>query len=1042
MNNKYKVITIILLATIATSSLVALFILPHKIFFSILLAVSALGLTVYYITIYMNTRLKFLLYIVTSITASLTAQTQPNLYRKTDATQMTQWVDSIFDTMTLDEKIGQLFMLTTSPEKAYQDKVLGYINKQKIGGVLFSKGTVDDEVASINLYQKTSRIPLLISLDGEWGLSMRLENTPRFPKNMMLGAVQDLNLLQLYGAELGRECREMGIHIDFAPVVDVNNNPQNPVIGIRSFGENPQDVAARAIAFAEGLESQNVISTAKHFPGHGDTSEDSHETLPAVNKSRTALDNTELVPFKRFIDAGFASIMTGHLSVSAFDSVLHKPTSLSPVIVCDLLQKELGFNGLAVTDALAMKGASKSSQNVCVDALKAGNDILLNMTNPIEEFAAVKRAVETSEISVSLIEEKCIKILQYKYIVGLNNFQPIERKGLSARINTNYSKWLVQKLNDEAITLLKNEDGAIPLKHLDMKKIAALSFSKESETKFQETLALYGDIAKFNLSPSATKATVDKVFAQLKHYDIIICGVHSSKQIDLTALQALAQNKELHLCFFTIPYSTSKFRQSIKNAKTVIMAYEDTKGAQQSAAEVIFGGIPACGKLPVTVKGLFEYGAGLTTQKVRLSYQNPVAVGMSPETLCEIDAIVKEGIKKEAFPGCQVLVAKDGIIVYNKQFGAFDYAGTHPVENEDLYDLASVTKTLATLPAVMKLHDKKRIDLQNRISSYVPELTGTDKEDITIRALLFHESCLPAFLSFYQLLIDKNSYDGKLFSSRRNLTFSVLFDLNSYARTDFKFYPDMVSQVQKNGISKEVAKNFYIKTDFEKDVMTEIINTPLRNKKGYLYSDLNFMLLKEAVENITKQTLDKFVDTEFYKKLGANHTTFKPLKKFDRTHIAPTENDEFWRNQIIIGYPHDEAAAVMGGVSGNAGLFSNANDMAKIVQMLLNKGKYGGEEILSETTVRLFTETKSPNSRRGLGFDKPDTKKEELDPAPAVSTFGHTGYTGTCFWAEPDNNIIYIFLSNRVYPSRTNKRLMTLKIRERIQEAIYKSIKI
>ncbi|MDR1563076.1 MAG: serine hydrolase [Dysgonamonadaceae bacterium] len=971
------------------------------------------------------------------IFVSLQAQNQPVIFQRADAGKMKVWVDSVFDSMTVDEKIGQMFMITISPDKAYNNNVLQYISKQKIGGILFSKGNIDDEAESINLYQKNSKIPLFIALDGEWGLSMRIDGTPRFPKNMMLGAVQNLDLLRKYGSEVGRECRELGIHVNFAPVVDVNSNPRNPVIGIRSFGENPQDVANRAIIYSEGLESQNIISTAKHFPGHGDTFEDSHETLPTVGKNRKSLDSVELYPFRGYINAGFSGIMVGHLNIPAIDGISGVPTSLSPVAVNDLLKNEMGFNGLTFTDALAMKGASKAvSQSVCVEAIKAGNDILLNPTNPVTEFISVKKAVETGEIPISLIEEKCIKILQYKFAAGLNNITPVERKGLSQRINTNHAQWLVQKLNNEAVTLLKNEKQTIPLKEL--KRIAIISFSTESKTYFQKSLALYGEIATFNLSPSAQTETIEKIFQKLKKFDIIICGIHSSKQSNLPALQALAKGKELHLCFFTTPYSMIKFKQTIHSANSVIMAYENTKGAQQAAAELIMGGIPALGKLPVTVKGLFEYGSGLTTEKARLSYQSPIEENLSPDSLTAIDEIVNEGIKNRAFPGCQILVAKNSTVVYHKTFGAFDYAGTHNVEKEDIYDLASITKALATLPAVMKLYDTKKIGLQDKIGKYVSALENTDKEDITIRSLLFHESRLPAFLPFYQLLIDKDSYNGNLFSPRRNLTFNIVYDSDSYARSDFRFFPEMVSESPKKGIEKEVADGFYIKTDFEKDVLLEIANATLRKKNGYLYSDLNFILLKEAVENIAGQTLDNFVDTEFYQKIGAGRTTFKPLKKFDKSHIAPTEHDQFWRNQILIGYPHDEAAAVMGGVSGNAGLFSNANDLAKILQMLLWKGNYGRETFFSEATVHLFTETKSPNSRRGLGFDKPDMDKADHGSAPA-STFGHTGYTGTCFWVDPDNQLIYIFLSNRVYPSRTYRQLSNMKIRERILETIYKA---
>ncbi|MDR0613660.1 MAG: serine hydrolase [Dysgonamonadaceae bacterium] len=934
------------------------------------------------------------------------AQKQPALYQLADAAKMKHWVDSIFDTMTLDEKIGQLFMVAADPSLSNSDKTLKYIREQKIGGIIFFKGALEDEAQSINLYGQSSRVPLLISLDGEWGLSMRLENTPRFPKSMMLGAIADNHLIQLYGAEVGRECRELGIHINFAPVLDVNSNPDNPVIGIRSFGENQRLVVEKAIAYSRGLESYGVMAVGKHFPGHGDTSKDSHKTLPVVDNTWRHINDIDLYPFRAFIEAGFSGIMTGHLSVPALDKTSRLPTSLSPKIVDKLLKKELKFKGLTFTDALNMKGASIKKSN-CVQALIAGNDILLYPEDPASEIAEVKRAVELGVINLSTVEKRCLKVLSYKYAAGLNNPKPVEINGLNERINSDYSKWLVQKLNSEAITLLKNEDEQIPVKGLGRKKIAVLSIGAKDEIAFRNRLSLYGAFDFFSLPSTEVKTGVTNVFRQLKDYDEIICTVYSAKQTDFPELQRLAKTRDVSLCFFTLPYSIARFKQSAVAAKSVIAAYEDTPGAQQAAAELIMGGIPAKGKLPVSIAGLFDFGDGLKTQKVRLSYQEAIEADMSPETLRKIEAIVSEGINSQAFPGCQVLVAKDGVVVYNRSFGAFDYTAERPVLNTDIYDIASLTKAVATLAAIMKLHDTKKIALSDKISRFVPELKYSDKKNLTIQSALFHETRLPAFILFYRLLTGT-----------------------------------MVSSQPAPGIEKQVADRLYIKSDFQKDIMNEIVNAKRSNKNGYLYSDLNFMLLKEVVENSSGQTLDNFLDHWLYAGLGANFTGFLPLRKFPKENIAPTEYDEIWRKQLLTGYPHDEAAAAMGGVSGNAGLFSNANDLAKILQMLLYGGEYGDEKYLSRETVKLFTKTQSAHSHRGLGFDRPDPKNPGKGAclSASASVYGHTGYTGTCFWVDPDKNLIYIFLSNRVYPSRKNRQLIQLNIRERIQDVIYESI--
>jgi len=982
-------------------------------------------------------RIVLILFVFFIFCCELNAQKQPNLYENVDQKAMNQWVDSIFDTMTLDEKIGQLFMVIADPRSTYHTRILNNIKDQKIGGILFSSGNLSDQAASINLYQKNSRIPLFISFDGEWGLAMRLKDTPLFPRNMMIGAIQDNELVRLYGKEVARQCNELGVHINFAPVLDVNVNPANPVINTRSFGENQYLVAEKGLAYSDGLEEMKVISVGKHFPGHGDTSKDSHHTLPQINHTRARLDSIELYPFVQYIQAGYAGIMTGHLSIPALDNVTNLPTSLSPVIVSDLLTDELGFQGLKFTDALVMKGATGGKNSVCVESLLAGNDILLSPEKPVSEFAAVKKAVEMGIIDRKTIEERCLKVLRYKYIAGLNRYKPIQTNGLKSRMDSPYTDWLIQKLNAEAITLLKNEQDLLPIKQLGTKKIAVVSFGESASTNFQQTMALYN---KFDFFQLGSEANSSGLFAKLKNYDVIICAIHSNKVTDYSALQSLANQKEVHLCFFISPYQLSRYKQSILSSKSVVLAYENTKYAQKAAAEVIMGGLPAKGKLPVTISGLFEYGTGLTTEKGRFSYQHPMEVGMSETVLRKIAAIAKEGIENQAFPGCQVFVAKNGVVVYNESFGYFDYARTHPVQNTDVYDLASVTKATATVAGVMKLYDSGKFGLQDNLSQYIPELRNTDKEEISIKNTLFHQTGLPSFYPFYQLLIDRNSYTGNLYSNKRDLTYRILYDKNTYMRTDFEFHSDMVSQAPVKGIETQAASNFYVSDNFNRVVVQKIADIKLRQNNNYLYSDLNFALLKELIENISGQPLNSFLEKEIFANLGAYSTTYLPLNKFDKEKIAPTEHDEFLRNQILIGYVHDEMAAVMGGVSGHAGLFSNANDLAKLLQMFLNNGEYGGERYISQATARTFTQTKSPTSRRGLGFDKPDEKIRSTSEKAPASTYGHTGFTGTCFWVDPDNKLIYIFLSNRVYPSRTYTKLSELGIRPRIQDVIYESM--
>ena len=982
----------------------------------------------------------YLIILYVFIALSILAQKQPGLYSRVDSSSMHHWVDSIYNQMTLDEKIGQLFMIVVDPntKTSNTNLICKHIKSRHIGGILFSKGSFSNQAESTNKYQAEAKIPLLISLDGEWGLSMRLSNTTRFPRNMMLGAIVNHETLELYGAEVARQCREMGIHINFAPVLDVNSNPSNPVIGTRSFGENPERVSRSGIAYSKGLEKGKVMAVGKHFPGHGDTSEDSHHTTPSIFHDREQLEKEGLYPFREFVNAGFSGLMTGHLNVPALDSISKNPTSLSPVIVSGLLKDSLGFEGLTFTDALVMKGAS-SDENASVLALLAGNDVLLSPASIDTDYLAVKNAVNNNKIPESAIEERCKKILRYKYVLGLNAYRPIAIPKLESRLNNDSADWICRRLNAESMTLLKNTGDILPVRQLDKTRIASVSFGEKGITDFQHILKKYAKVDAYFLSSTTTAANLKNTLTKLATYDLIICGIHSPRNSETAALKQLLK-ENLVLCFFTSPYTMDAFKVPVDSANAVVMAYENTKYAQEYAAQMIMGGIPATGKLPVSVSGLFTEGAGITTEKVRLSYHHPLDVAMSSSQLSKISLIAKEGIKGEAYPGCQVLVAKNGVVIYEEAFGHFDYANTHEAQSTDMYDLASVTKVLATVPAVMSLYDQKKIKLSDHLSKYVSELQHTDKTNITVQDALFHESGLVSFLPFYQSTIDKKSYDGKFFAYKQDAIFRVLYDNNVYARTDFKFLPNLVSNVEKKGFNLQVATGFYLNNGFKKLALMDIANSTLSQKGKYRYSDLNFMLLKEAVENITKEPFDQYLDSCFYQRLGANHTMFQPLKhKVKLESIAPTENDRVIRNQLLVGHVHDEAAAFMGGVSGNAGLFSNANDLAKLLQLFLNEGAYGGETYYDKETSNLFTKTKSSISRRGLGFDKPDTKNKP-DYLPA-SVFGHTGFTGTCVWADPDNQLIYIFLCNRIYPSRINKKLSELNIRTRIQEVIYDALK-
>lgn len=965
----------------------------------------------------------------------------PNLLKNVNQEAMTAWVDSVFNGMSLDERIGQTITIIAKGEDtpANRRELSSYIKNQHIGGILFSKSTPKAQATLTNISIAETKVPLLISLDGEWGLSMRLTGTTMFPKNMTLGAIQEDSLLYLYGKEVARQCQRMGIHVNFAPSLDINSNPANPVIGYRSFGENPKQVAKLGILYSQGLEDHNVLSVAKHFPGHGDTSTDSHKTLPVLNHNKSRLDKVELKPFRKYIEAGLSGMMSAHLNIPALEPS-GEPTSLSNKVITELLKDELGFDGLVFTDGLAMKGVS-SETNMSVRALQAGNHILLGPASPVKEFNAIKAAVAKGTIPEEKIDEICKKILSYKYALNVKN-EKIELDNLEKDLNTPYAEWLKRKLTEKSITLLKNDEHIIPIKHLETKKIAVVAVGGSSNT-FVTTAKQYGDVTAFSISNFDGLVGIKN---RLASFNTIIFSIHGNKLVENQTLQNICADADTKsvLVFLSSPYRMANFKNSIKKADGVIIGYENTPVAQEYAVQAIFGGIDVNGRLPVSVKDVFDEGDGHDSEKIRLSYSTPEEVGMSSTVLDSIDEIVQEGIREKAFPGCQILVAKDGVVIYNRSFGHFEYNKQREVTNEDIYDLASMTKATATLPAVMKLYNEKDLKLNQPISKYVSALRNSDKSAITIKEALFHESGLTSFIPYYMPAIDETSYSGKLYSGKQTATYSVLFDNGTWTRPDYKYKTNIISPTPKKGYELKIADNLYITPAYKDTIISNIVASKLNSRKSYVYSCLNFMLLKEVVENISKKDLNQFVQTNFFERLGSTTTTYNPLDKFEKKQIVPTENDRFLRNQLLQGYTHDEGAAFMGGISGNAGLFSNANDIAKLYQMLLNNGVYGGERFLDKETCRTFSITKSPNSRRGLGFDKPDPRNNKgnpCSPQTPLSTYGHTGFTGTCFWIDPDNNLIYIFLSNRVNPSRTYRKLMSLDIRTRIQDTIYNALK-
>ena len=969
--------------------------------------------------------------------------TNPTISELAESKAAVQWADSVYDTLTERQRVAQLIFPKVDPRggAASHSLLRKLIETNSVGGLLFSGGSIDQYTDMINYAQSLARIPLIITFDGEWGLSMRIPGTPRFPHNMALGATSDYDLIYDYGRESARQFRKMGVHVNFAPDADVNSNPANPVIGYRSFGENPRHVAELTVAYSRGLEEGGVQSVAKHFPGHGDTSTDSHKTLPTVDHSEALLDSVDLVPFQRYIDEGLSGIMVGHLSVPSLDPS-GTPASLSRIISTGILREKMKFNGLIYTDALGMKGANSKTNN-SLAALEAGADVLLCPTDPAGDIDVIIRSINSGRLSSEIVEQRCKKILAYKYALGLSSAaQRVNAEEVKALASSPEAEDVLRRLAAASVTVLFNRDNLLPVGNLAGRTISIVNIGDKG-SDFSDMCRNYAEISHV-YSPTSDRPLSQSQTASLRKSDIVIAAIYSDSQYARTTLASLSGIKGLVEVFFINPYRMAKFGTTVSKAATVVTAYDDTYYQRIYAAQAIFGGIEVNGRLPVNLKGIATAGTGVSLPKTRLGYSSPLMEGLNPDLGIRIDSLISIGLKTGAFPGAQVLIAKNGNIIIDRNYGYTDTSGKTPVTSSTIYDLASVSKALGTLPGIMKAYDLGLLDIEAPAAKYIPELDKNGKGDITVRELLFHESGMPASANMYRILMDTTTFEGPLTTRRPDKSHTVKIGRNVYAHKDARIRADLVAAAPSARFSIEADKGIYVGAHTYDTIMSRIYGMDRRPRKDYLYSCLNFCLLMDIEQRLTGQPHQLWVADSIFAPTGAYHTCYRPLEKWSTADIAPTEADNYLRRQTIHGYVHDETANFSGGVQGNAGLFSNATDLAKICQMWLNAGEYGGVRVLSAETVAKFTTEHSEISRRGLGFDKPDTANPDKSPtcadAPA-ETYGHIGFTGTVFWIDPTNQLIFIFLNNRVHPTRDNKAFSALDPRPKLFQLVYDAMK-
>ena len=939
-----------------------------------------------------------------------------------------KWVDSVFNSLTPSQRLGQLFMVAAYSNKdlKHVKEIKELITTYKIGGLIWMQGGPVKQGKLANYYQSIAQTPLLYSIDGEWGLAMRLDSTPRYPKQMTLGAIQNDSLIYFMGKQIAKECKRIGLHVNFAPVADVNNNPLNPVIGMRSFGENKYKVAQKAYMYMAGMQDEHIMANGMHFPGHGDTDSDSHKTLPFINHSRQRLDSLELYPFQYLFDRGLGSIMVAHLNIPSLDTTKNLASTLSPNVVTDLLKNKMNFKGLIFTDALNMQGVAKFYAPGVADlkALLAGNDVLLFSGDVPKAITEINKAIAEGKISQQEIDARCKKILQAKFWCGLNTNTQIITRNLYKELNTKESTDLNDKLAQASITLLKNDNNFLPLKQNDSLKVVEISIGVEEENTLYKTLKNYMYVEHVGLKHDAKPKDIEEAFVKINKANTVILQLNKATlkaennygigTQTLKLIDSIASLKPTVLVLLTNPYLLNKI-QNVTNFKSVILAYEYMPSLLKASASAILGMAKVNGKLPVTTS-LFKYNSGLELEPIVFKKQISIKTNYEKKRFAIIDSIAQYGITEKAYPGCQIVALKDGEVIYQKAFGKYTYnEDATEVNNATIYDLASVTKIASSALALMKLRSEKKFEYKKTLGDYLPYLKGSNKDSLLIEDVITHQAGLQAWIPFYLKTLKKDGeYKPGYFSTKQSFNFPI-----------------------------HVAKHLYSKQSFIDTMYKRIITSKLENKGKYLYSDLGYYFIQQIIEQQSGKKQNEYVQ-DLYSKIGIS-LSYLPLKYFSIEQIAPTEMDTKFRKQIIQGFVHDPGAALLGGVAGHAGLFGTAIDLAKLMQLYLNKGGLNGVQLLDSNVVNDFTSCHfCPSNRRGLCFEKPELDEKKDSPVTNLcspQSFGHSGFTGTFAWADPQNNLVVVFLSNRVYPDAEPNKLAKLGIRGKIHKAFYEAVK-
>lgn len=934
------------------------------------------------------------------------------------------YADSVLATLSLRQQIAQLLMppIYAHATREGWEEMERWITEYELGGVIAMQGAPAPYRERLTRLQDRSPIPLLISTDAEWGLGMRIDSTRSWPRALTFGAANDTALTRAFGREVGRSLQAMGMQVNFAPVVDVNSNPLNPVIGSRSFGSSTELAGSLGSAYSKGLQDVAVLATAKHFPGHGDTDADSHYALPVIRHDRGRLDSIELAPFRTLIQEGAGAMMAAHLYIPALDSTPNQPSTLSRSIVQGILRDELGFEGLVFTDAMTMKGFTSFTQTSTphADALLAGNDVLLFPGEPATTLDEIEGEVRSGRLDSLMIAEKCRRVLAAKSWTQAARTpgDPWDNEDAEA---------LHRQVISKALTAVKNEEPGLPFgAHVQRIEQLFVGFDAgEMETSNRLIQNIMGSKTEVDGAAMTKEAfetagmsQLDEALSSEPDWLVLHIGGTSHraakghgvtdeavKKIAKCAAQAHKRNVPFALVVYGSPYLLNRLHSAIALSDAVLVAYQDDSRTVEAVAHALTGAGQAGGHLPVATEH-FPLGHGLPWMgRMRLGFSaTPIS------TSAAIDSIVTDAIDGGAMPGCRVVIAHQGAIVHDGVYGTTD--GTSPVKPSTLYDLASITKIAASTLALMRLEEEQKITLNASLSTYLPELAGTEMGSRQLRDVLAHRAGLQSWIPFYLEALE----DSTAFSP---------------VRTDIH--------------TQRLSDQCFMRPAWQDSIWNRIVETEVDPIGTHRYSDLGYYAIQRIIERATGMGLDAYVEQTFYSPAGWTSLGFNPREKASDHpwSIAPTEVDEVFRMCTVQGDVHDPGAAMLGGVCGHAGLFGNAYDMARLMYMLRMGGYYGGQTFLQPETIRAWTQRvdPDPDHRKACGFDRPANESDSGPTCDEVSenSFGHSGFTGTLAWADPDHDLVYVFLSNRTFPTAENRKLIEWDVRTKVQHEVYKA---